>query len=100
MQLRGPCSCVDLASMLRQACGQGQKVDLAAQEGTLLGQQEACQELLGCQEACQEACQACQETARRPGRRPARRPCLATWQKVGLQEGLDSSSGRPEATKA
>ena len=57
--------------MLRQACGQGQKVDLAAQKGTLLGQQEACQELLGlpgglpglsgellgCQEGCQEACQ-------------------------------------------
>ncbi len=44
MQLSGPCSCVGLASMLRQACGQGQKVDLAAQKGTLLGQQEACQE--------------------------------------------------------
>ena len=50
MQLSGPCRCVDLASMLRQACGAGQKVDLAAQEGTLLGQQ-------GYQEACQEACQ-------------------------------------------
>ena len=62
MQLSGPCSCVDLASMLRQACGAGQKVDLAAQEGTLLGQQEACQELLGCQEACQETCQGCQES--------------------------------------
>ena len=55
MQWSWPCSCVDLASMLRQACGQGQKVDLAAQEGTLLGYQEACPELLGCQEACQEA---------------------------------------------
>ena len=62
MQWSCPCSCVDLASMLRQACGAGQKVDLAAQEGALWGQQEACQELLGCQEACQEACQACQES--------------------------------------
>ena len=44
MYLSGSCRCVGLASMLRQACGQGQKVDLAAQKGTLLGQQEACQE--------------------------------------------------------
>ena len=82
--------------MLRQACGAGEKVDLAAQETTL--------------RRLVRSCSAARRPARRPAkavrravgpaRRPARRPCLATWQKVGLQEGLDSNSERPEATKA